>query len=156
MQALGRGGAHWWMALLILLFAYGGASAQNKVEGSPLQIITDSGCYEFDVELALTPAERQVGLMNRQHLDDRAGMLFRFDQVRLVTMWMRNTLIPLDMIFVRSDGVIAHIHQNARPLDESVISSREPVAYVLEINGGKAAELGVKPGHRIAHPLIPQ
>ncbi|MBW8637108.1 DUF192 domain-containing protein [Hoeflea sp. WL0058] len=156
MQVFGRRAAHCWLALFIVFLAASSAFAQTREDGSSLQIITDSGCYEFTVELALTPAQRQVGLMNRQHLDDRAGMLFRFDQVRPVTMWMRNTLIPLDMIFIRSDGEIAHIHQNARPLDESVISSREPVAYVLEVNGGKTAELGVKPGHRVSHPLIAQ
>lgn len=156
MQVFGRRAAHCWLALFLVFLAAGSALAQAQQERSPLQIITGSGCYAFDVELALTPAQRQVGLMNRQHLDDRAGMLFRFDQVRPVTMWMRNTLIPLDMIFIRSDGVIAHIHQNARPLDESIISSREPVAYVLEVNGGKTAELGVKPGHRVSHPIIGQ
>lgn len=119
-----------------------------------LTIKTDSGTHRFVVELALTGEERAVGLMHREQMDEDAGMLFRFDTSRPVAMWMKNTLIPLDMIFIRADGTVANVHQNAVPHSEKVIGSGEPVLYVLELNGGIAEKVGIKPGDRVMHPII--
>jgi len=119
-----------------------------------LEIKTDSGTHRFVVELALTGEERAIGLMHRERMDEDAGMLFRFDTSRPVAMWMKNTLIPLDMIFIRADGTVANVHQNAVPHSEKVIGSGEPVLYVLELNGGIAEKVGIKPGDRVMHPII--
>lgn len=119
-----------------------------------LEIKTDSGTHRFVVELALTGEERAIGLMHREQMDEDAGMLFRFDTSRPVAMWMKNTLIPLDMIFIRADGTVANVHQNAVPHSEKIIESGEPVLYVLELNGGIAEKVGIKPGDRVMHPII--
>lgn len=124
------------------------------VDDAPLTIETATGTHEYRVELALSPQERAVGLMNRESMADDHGMLFRFDMVRPITMWMKNTLIPLDMIFIREDGTVAGFHENAEPLSEDVIASPEPVLYVLELNGGKATEIGLAVDDRVRHPLI--
>lgn len=108
----------------------------------------------FDVELALTPAQRVRGLMFREELAPDAGMLFDFRPAREVGIWMKNTLISLDVIFIRADGVIAGIARDAAPLSESVMRSGEPVTGVLEIAGGRAAELGLAPGDRVRHALF--
>ena len=136
--------------LLALLF---GAVHANAADDR-LQIVTGSGTHDFAVELALTDRDRAVGLMHREHMDEDTGMLFRFDDVQPVLMWMKNTRIPLDMIFIRPDGTVASIHRNAEPLSEAIISSGEPVLYVLEVNGGVADRIGLKTGDRIAHPII--
>lgn len=119
-----------------------------------LEIKTNSGTHSFVVELALTGEQRAIGLMHRDQMDKNAGMLFRFDMSRNVAMWMKNTLIPLDMIFIRADGTVANVHQNAVPHSEKVIGSGEPVLYVLELNGGMAEKIGIEPGDRVMHPII--
>lgn len=99
-------------------------------------------------------AERARGLMFRRHLPANRGMLFDFARVDHVSMWMQNTYISLDMLFIRSDGVIARIAANTEPLSTTTIPSGEPVLSVLEINGGEAARRGVKAGDRVEHPLF--
>ncbi|WP_136657201.1 DUF192 domain-containing protein [Nitratireductor sp. XY-223] len=137
------------IALLYLVLASGASVANDR-----LQVTTETGTYDYTVELALTNGERAVGLMHRQWMAPDAGMLFRFDTVQPVSMWMRNTLIPLDMIFIRPDGTVANVHRNAEPLSERIIRSAEPVLFVLELNAGDADRMGLKPGDRIAHPII--
>lgn len=112
--------------------------------------------HEFTIELADTPDKRTVGLMFRKHLDKDAGMLFLFgnEPDSEKSFWMKNTLIPLDMVFIRRDGVIHHIHANAQPHDLTPAPSKGPVFAVLEINGGRAAALGLKPGQQIKHPAF--
>jgi uncharacterized protein len=139
---------------VLALFCGSMALAQTEGQTSDLKVITDKGSYVFDVELALTPEERATGLMFREKMDIRHGMLFRFDSVRPVTMWMKNTLIPLDMVFIRADGTVARVHRNAQPHSEKLISSGEPVGYVLELNAGVADGVGIKPGDRIVHQII--
>lgn len=128
--------------------------AAQAVELDDLEITTDSGVHAFVVELALTGDQRATGLMHREQMDEDAGMLFRFEQVRPVVMWMKNTLIPLDMVFIRADGTVANVHQNAVPHSEKTISSAEPVLYVLELNGGIAEKIKLKRGDRVKHPII--
>ena len=115
---------------------------------------TGSGDHAFTVEIADEPAERQRGLMYREELADDAGMLFDFQEERVVSFWMSNTLIPLDMIFIGADGVVKTVHVNARPLDLTSISSQVPVQFVLEIPGGRSVEIGLEPGDTVEHPLI--
>ncbi len=97
---------------------------------------------------------RAKGMMFRQQLAPNAGMLFDFKEERQVAFWMRNTFIPLDMIFIAADGTIRNIHVNARPQDPTTIPSDGPVRFVLEINGGRSVELGIAKGDRLEHSRI--
>ena len=134
------------------------AAQQSQVERSvagldqvPLTVRSADGkTHRFTVEVARTPAEQAQGLMNRESLAPDRGMIFPFDQVREASFWMKNTLIPLDMIFVRADGTIARIEANTVPLSLEPVSSLEPVAAVLELAGGRAAELGIAAGDRVS------
>jgi uncharacterized membrane protein (UPF0127 family) len=145
----------WARAAALLLFAAaapaGGATA---LEQSPLTIETGDGRFEFQVELAATPEERAKGLMFRDSLADDRGMLFDFGEPKPVAMWMRNTYIPLDIIFIRADGSIARIARNAEPLSDAVIDSGEPVTAVLELRGGLTGERGIDAGDRVVHDLF--
>lgn len=108
----------------------------------------------FNVEVADTEATRAQGLMNREALPKSSGMLFVYPEPRVATFWMRNTLIPLDMIFANAAGVVTHVHSNAKPLDETTINGGPDVTYVLEINGGMAALLGLEPGAQMRSDRI--
>jgi uncharacterized membrane protein (UPF0127 family) len=110
-----------------------------------LTIRSATGIHPFTVQVAASPAEQERGLMFRRSLRRDEGMIFPYDPPQAVAFWMRNTLIPLDMIFIRADGTIARI-ATARPLDETPVPAGEPVAAVLEIGGGRAAELGIREG----------
>lgn len=112
---------------------------------------TGSSQFQFEVEVADDEGERSQGLMFRQELAENAGMLFLYPNERQVSFWMKNTLLPLDMIFIRSDGTIAEIVENAPPLSEETIRSNEPIVAVLEINGGTTRKLGIRIGDRIRH-----
>lgn len=103
----------------------------------------------FKIELALTDEQMARGLMYREKLEDDAGMLFVYSRVQEIAMWMRNTKIPLDMLFIDNEGKIVHIAENARPYDERAISSRYPVRATLEIRGGQAAARGIKIGDTV-------
>jgi len=103
----------------------------------------------LDVELAVTAADQSKGLMFRKLMDNNAGMLFIFDRDETRHFWMRNTLISLDMIFIDNKYIVVDIHRGAKPLDETVISSRKPARYVLEVNAGKADKCRIKPGTKV-------
>lgn len=109
----------------------------------------DSTEYLFFVELAMRHTHQEYGLMNRTSLPENAGMLFIFGEEEKRTFWMKNTLIPLDMLFISKDGQIKHIHHNAKPMDETSITSRHPAMAVLEINGGLADRYGIKEGDKV-------
>ena len=111
-----------------------------------LCIQTRSGEECFHVEQALTPEQQQKGLMDRKMLAPKTGMLFLFKPMRVARMWMKNTLIPLDMVFFDWQGRVVHVHHNALPRDLTIISSRFPVAGVLEINAGEAHKYGIANG----------
>jgi uncharacterized membrane protein (UPF0127 family) len=120
----------------------------------PVSIETPNGAIVFSSEIMRTEAEREKGLMLRPYLPELRGMLFDFGEVRTVQMWMKDTLIPLDMVFIRADGTIARVTANAEPYSTRVLSSGEPVSAVLEINGGLAAKYGIKAGAHVTHPLF--
>ena len=135
----------------------GGALAQSSeitFKKSSLVVVTPSREIKFDVELALNEAERARGLMYREKLGPYDGMLFDFYQDAPVSFWMKNTLIPLDMVFIAGDGTIKHVHANATPLSTDAIPSQFPVRAVLEINGGSARLLGIKAGDKVKHPIF--
>ncbi|HEY0218438.1 MAG TPA: DUF192 domain-containing protein [Afipia sp.] len=128
--------------------------SSRATETQSLEIITKSGVQVFTIEMAVTDEERMKGLMYRKSLAEGRGMLFDFSPEQNVQMWMKNTYIPLDMIFIRTDGTILSIAQNTQPLSEKIISSGGLAKGVLEVAGGTARKLGIAPGDRVAHPLF--
>ncbi len=115
-----------------------------------LSIRTAAGqAYKFSMELAVTDAQREHGLMYRKEMAPDHGMLFDFGTARPVSMWMENTILPLDMLFIQGDGTISNIHENAVPFSRDVIDSRGPVKFVLELNAGRAKALGLKIGDKV-------
>jgi uncharacterized membrane protein (UPF0127 family) len=127
--------------------------AHRAPSGLDLVTLTVEGhgrSHVFTVEVARTAAEQEHGLMNRRSLGADAGMLFPFDPPRPASFWMRNTLIPLDMIFIRPDGIIARIAANTLPMSETPVAVTEPMTAVLELNGGRDAQLGIHEGDRVS------
>ena len=119
-----------------------------------LEIQSGSNRHRFSVEVMRSDADRARGLMFRQSMPADQGMLFDFERDNLVTMWMKNTFIPLDMVFTFADGRIHRIESRTEPQSERVISSGVPVRAVLEINAGVAEKLGLKPGDKITHAMF--
>lgn len=134
--------------------SFSASQAQAELPRSPLAVITASGPIEFDVEFADDPDEIQTGLMFRREIGPSEGMLFDLGYPREAFFWMRNTLIALDMLFIGADGRIHRIVPNATPLSEEPIHSYGPVRGVLEIAGGRAAELGMREGDLVRHRLF--
>lgn len=122
------------------------------LEQLPLTIRSGNRTHTFTVEVARTPEQQANGLMHRQSLAPDRGMIFPYAPPQDVAFWMKNTLIPLDMVFIRADGTIARIADNTVPLSLDPVPSLEPVAAVLEIAGGRAAELGIRPGDKVSWP----
>jgi uncharacterized membrane protein (UPF0127 family) len=118
----------------------------------PLTIRSANREHRFRVEVAATPQEQEAGLMYRRSLGPDRGMIFPYDPPQDVAFWMKNTLIPLDMIFIRRDGTIARIAANTKPMSLDTVPAGEPVAAVLEIAGGRAAELGIREGDVASWP----
>jgi uncharacterized membrane protein (UPF0127 family) len=133
---------------IAILFAASGAPAQTA-DLQKIEIATKSGNRSFVVELARTDEERARGLMFRKELPDGRGMLFDFQREQDVSFWMKNTYIPLDMIFIRADGTIRRIAANTEPLSERGVPAGGPVRYVLEVIGGTARKLGIEPGDKV-------
>ncbi len=119
-----------------------------------LVIVTASGRHPFLVEVMRTEDQRERGLMFRRSLAADRGMLFDFKSERRVDMWMKNTFLPLDMIFIAKNGRVAAIAENAEPLSERIISSGAPAYGVLELNAGAAARIGVAIGDKVEHPIF--
>ena len=125
------------------------------VDETPLTIERDGEIIAaFDIEVADDPSERSRGLMFRTEFPDDRAMLFVFEKSRPVAFWMQNTPRPLDMLFIGEDGTIRTIGRNTKPLSRDIVSSKEPVRYVLELNGGAAARLGIEVGDRVEHEAI--
>jgi len=132
----------------------GGAVGKPPAGFEALEVVTPTGRTRFFVEIADTDAEREKGLMFRKDVPPDRGMLFDFKTPREVAFWMRNTLIPLDIIYIRADGVVLSIARNTTPLSEAPIPSGGPVVGVLELAGGRAGEIGLMPGDRIEHRIF--
>lgn len=130
------------------------ARSPAGLEQGQLTISSAGRKHRFTVEVALTVEEQAIGLMNRSVLAPDRGMIFPFTSPRPASFWMKNTLIPLDIIFIREDGIIANIEANNVPLSLEPVYSDGPVAAVLEIAGGRAAELGIKAGDKVEKPGI--
>jgi uncharacterized membrane protein (UPF0127 family) len=127
------------------------AIAAAALKKQPLTFITGTGQHTITVEVADDDKSREVGLMYRRSIGADEGMLFVYKAEQELTMWMKNTYISLDMIFVRRNGVISHIETNTEPFSEAIISSRGPVMAVIEMGAGSAARLGLKPGDKVRH-----
>ncbi len=136
-----------------LCLAMAGATLAQASE--PLAIVLQGGQRQgFQVEVARNDADRAQGLMFRRSMPADRGMLFDFGRVEPVAMWMQNTYLSLDMLFIRPDGTIARIAANTEPLSTRTIPSGEPILAVLELNAGTAARLGIRAGDRVEHPLF--
>jgi uncharacterized protein len=148
-----RAGGWMVLAVAVALCAFAGAAAR-AASVQPLEIVTKNGVQVFSVEMATTEQEKKTGLMYRKELPDGKGMLFDFSPEQQVSMWMKNTYISLDMIFIRADGRILRIAENTEPLSTKIIPSGGPAKGVLEVIAGTAKKYGIEPGDRVAHPLF--
>jgi uncharacterized membrane protein (UPF0127 family) len=144
------------LALALLAFAPATVLAQAPVPAGLESLVVVSGDkrHAFQVEVMRTDEQRARGLMHRNYMPADRGMLFDFKAVEPVAMWMQNTYISLDMLFIRADGTIARIAERTEPLSTRTIPSGEPVLSVLEINGGVSKTLGIKAGDRVEHALF--
>ena len=140
------------VAVALISALLGGPSAAEDLH--TLEIASKSGVHVFNIELAVTDEERQRGLMFRKELPEGNGMLFDFKQDQDVAMWMQNTYVSLDMIFIRGDGRILRVAEHTEPLSTRIIRSGGPVRAVLEVIAGTANRLGIAPGDRVAYPLF--
>jgi uncharacterized protein len=148
-------GVRLWAALslvVLVALAAGGPARSDGLEA--LQIVTATGTHDFEVEIAKDDASRARGLMDRRYMPADHGMLFEFDREAPEAFWMKDTYIPLDMIFISGAGVVTNIAANAEPLSERAIPSGPPCAAVLELNGGEAARIGLRVGDKVRHPFF--
>ncbi|MEW6767636.1 MAG: DUF192 domain-containing protein [Pseudomonadota bacterium] len=142
------------ITLLIAFIVLAVPRAAFAADTQSLEIVSKSGVHVFTVEMATTEQERETGLMFRKELAEGRGMLFDFSPPQQVSMWMKNTFIPLDMIFIRADGRILRIAESTEPQSEKIISSGGLAKGVLEVIGGTARKYGIEPGDKVAHPLF--
>lgn len=138
-------------ALLSVMLASAGYADMRR---DTLTLITSSGEHAFDIEIADTPEEKARGLMFRRSMADNAGMLFPYLPPQEATMWMRNTYISLDMVFIRADGVVHRVEHGTEPFSERVISSEGDVAAVLELKAGIATRIGLKSGDKVVQAMF--
>ena len=146
---LGRAAAFALLAAFVVLVPCAPISGADL---DTLEIVSKSGVHVFTVELAVSDEQRARGLMFRRELGEGRGMLFKFEPDQNITMWMQNTYVSLDMIFIRGDGRILRIAENTEPLSTRTIASGGPARGVLEVVAGTARKLGLAPGDRVAHP----
>lgn len=144
------------LALFLLLALTVASFADVQFTTDKMRLVTaDKAVHELTVELALDPAQREQGLMFRTSMAPDHGMLFDFGETRRVMMWMKNTHLSLDMLFIDNKGVVRTIHEGAVPFSEAIIDSKEPVAFVLELNAGAVKRLNIRPGDRLEGARIP-
>ena len=142
--------------ILSLLSAGWVGTAQAACAPDAVELRGPSGSQRFSVEVVDEPAEQAQGLMFREKLASSAGMLFVFPQPKRAQFWMKDTLIPLDMIFMDAKGVVTRVHANAIPQDRTAIDGGSGVAFVLEINGGLAQRMGIAVGSEMRHSAVDQ
>ena len=142
------------LAGLMIAASAGSGLAAGPCTSDRVDLRQDGNEVSFQVELAADPETRARGLMGRESLAPDHGMLFVYDKPGRQQFWMKNTLIPLDMIFADSAGRVIRVHESAVPLDLGVIDSGGEAGFVLEINGGEAARLGIRKGSEMRHPAI--
>jgi len=140
------------LAAAVFILVAGLAQAQlASFEKSQLAIVSGAKRHPFQIELAISPDQMAQGLMFRRQMAPDAGMLFVHPQERELSMWMKNTFLPLDMLFIAADGKITRIVARTVPQSLTTISSDGPAMAVLELNAGTAERLGIKPGDRVEH-----
>jgi uncharacterized membrane protein (UPF0127 family) len=137
------------VGLLIVTGTMAGSAPAER-----LTIETSRGAHVFQVEMAVTPEQQRTGLMYRRSMPADAGMLFLYDNGSQVTMWMANTFIPLDMVFIDQSGKITRIVERTVPQSTELIGSNGPVRAVLELNGGTTSRLDIRVGDRVRHPVF--
>jgi uncharacterized protein len=142
------------LLVLALLVAALPAAALETFKTSELTVLTAGGPRKFSIELALSEPQREQGLMFRRSMAPDAGMLFDMEVPQTITMWMQNTYIPLDMLFLDAGGKIVDIHERAVPMSTEIIAGRAPARYVIELNGGVVDQLGIKIGDKVTSPYI--
>lgn len=128
--------------------------AAEAASPNRLAVVTATGAHNFKVEVMRTRAELEKGLMFRRQMAPDVGMLFDFGAPQDVSMWMKNTYLPLDMLFIGPDGKVVSVAENAVPMSETIISSGGPITGVLELNAGTAKRIGVRPGDLVRHPMF--
>ena len=146
-----------YFVLAVLLLVFTDATAYAQLETFPkaeLTIVSASGPHKFMVEVATTPGQMEQGLMFRRSLAADAGMIFDYGAPSTAAMWMKNTLIPLDMLFVDARGRVINIHERAIPGSLDPIGAAAPARAVIELNGGTVARLGIKPGDQVIFPIF--
>lgn len=131
-----------------------GSAPAAALERQKLVLLTDKGRIDISAEWARTASEKAHGLMFRRSLGDRDGMLFTYGAPQEIKMWMRNTYISLDMVFIKPDGLVHRIERNAEPLSEEIIGSNGQVVAVLELRAGSADRFGLRPGNQVLHPFF--
>lgn len=141
-------------AIICFVFALSATSVVAACRDDRVTVRGDWGQANFSVDVADDPTERGRGLMFVEEMPTMGGMLFVYDSPQRATFWMRNTLIPLDMLFAAPDGTVINLHENAIPMDETTIDGGDGVLFVLEINGGMSARLGIEVGDILQHPAI--
>lgn len=157
-------GRHLFLAVLALILLAGPVAAADAKSGEgqplprgemqPLEIVTKTGVHVFSVEFVVKDADRARGLMYRREVPEGTGMLFDFERDSEIAMWMENTYVSLDMLFIRADGRILRIAENTEPLSRRTIPSGGRVRAVLEVVAGTAKRLGIAPGDRVGHPMF--
>lgn len=140
--------------VLASFFLISSIASSQEYDEELLKIVGGERELSFRIELANTPEKRATGLMHRATMPEDAGMLFCFDRTRPIFMWMKNTILPLDMIFIREDGTIASIAENTVPFSEEIVASEGPVRLVLELNAGASSRFNIKNENRLVHSSI--
>ena len=144
------------ISLVVCLFILGSphAVSDTTFPQSEILIISRSGEHKFIVDVATTVAQRQLGLMYREKMARNSGMMFDFSEEKLIAMWMKNTLIPLDMLFVDKTGRILQVERATTPLSLETIAARRPAMSVIELNAGLTEELGISEGDQVIHDIF--
>ncbi len=142
------------IGLAVAVMSAAPVAAEQVCREDTVMLRGDWGNVRFSVEIADDPQEQAIGLMNRESMAFSAGMLFVYPRPQPISFWMRNTLIPLDMVFIDAQGVVQHIHHRAKPLDETPIFGGDNLLATLEINGGLSERLGISVGTQVRHPAF--